>query len=107
MRVHCYTTWDTPEQLEVFLEFGYTFERLLADVGADSSPSARSSWRSSSDGRGGACRARPLSRLSRRRARGVAPLAPDRDPRLDHPRVPIAIYLAWTLIVYFLEPGLR
>jgi hypothetical protein len=33
MRVHCYTTWDTPEQLEVFLERGYTFERLLADVG--------------------------------------------------------------------------
>jgi hypothetical protein len=33
MRVHCYTTWDTPEQLEVFLERGYTFERLLDDVG--------------------------------------------------------------------------
>ncbi|MDQ2983238.1 MAG: hypothetical protein M3R70_04850 [Actinomycetota bacterium] len=31
-RVHCYTTWDTPEQLEVFLERGYTFERMLADV---------------------------------------------------------------------------
>jgi hypothetical protein len=31
--VHCYTTWDTPEQLEVFLERGYTFERLLADIG--------------------------------------------------------------------------
>jgi hypothetical protein len=31
--VHCYTTWDTPAQLEVFLERGYTFERLLADVG--------------------------------------------------------------------------
>jgi hypothetical protein len=30
--VHCYTTWDTPEQLEVFLERGYTFERLLADL---------------------------------------------------------------------------
>ena len=26
MRVHCYTVWDTPEQLEVFLEIGYTFE---------------------------------------------------------------------------------
>jgi hypothetical protein len=34
VRVHCYTTWDTIEQLEVFLERGYTFERLLADVGA-------------------------------------------------------------------------
>ena len=32
-RVHCYTTWDTPEQLEVFLERGYTFERMLADFG--------------------------------------------------------------------------
>jgi hypothetical protein len=31
--VECYTTWDTPEQLEVFLERGYTFERLLADIG--------------------------------------------------------------------------
>jgi len=31
-RVHCYTVWDTPEQLEVFLELGYTFERLLADL---------------------------------------------------------------------------
>ena len=33
--VHCYTTWDTPDQLEVFLERGYTFERMLADVVAD------------------------------------------------------------------------
>jgi hypothetical protein len=32
VRVHCYTTWDTPEQLEVFLERGYTFERMLRDV---------------------------------------------------------------------------
>ena len=31
--VHCYTTWDTPEQLEAFLERGYTFERMLVDVG--------------------------------------------------------------------------
>jgi hypothetical protein len=31
-RVHVYTTWDTPEQLEAFLERGYTFERMLADV---------------------------------------------------------------------------
>jgi len=31
-RVHCYTTWDTPEQLEAFLERGYTFERMLSDV---------------------------------------------------------------------------
>jgi hypothetical protein len=31
-RVHCYTTWDTPEQLEAFLERGYTLERMLIDV---------------------------------------------------------------------------
>jgi hypothetical protein len=32
MRIHCYTTWDTPGQLEAFLERGYTFERMLADL---------------------------------------------------------------------------
>jgi heme-degrading monooxygenase HmoA len=32
MRVHTYTTWDTPEQLEAFLDRGYTFERMLADT---------------------------------------------------------------------------
>jgi hypothetical protein len=32
VRIHCYTTWDTPEQLEAFLERGYTFERMLGDV---------------------------------------------------------------------------
>jgi putative hemolysin len=32
--VHCYTTWDTPSQLEAYLERGYTFERLLADLDA-------------------------------------------------------------------------
>ena len=31
-RIHCYTIWDTPEQLEAFLERGYTFERMLDDV---------------------------------------------------------------------------
>ena len=51
--VHCYTTWDTPGQLEVlpldghdlvveeleaFLERGYTFERLLADIGPGLEP---------------------------------------------------------------------
>ena len=35
VRVHCYTTWDTLAQLEAFMERGYTFERLLADVGGD------------------------------------------------------------------------
>ena len=33
VRLHCYTTWDTPWQLEAFLERGYTLERLLADFG--------------------------------------------------------------------------
>jgi hypothetical protein len=32
VRLHCYTTWDTPSQLEAFLERGYTLERLLADL---------------------------------------------------------------------------
>jgi hypothetical protein len=36
VRVHCYTTWDTLEQLEVFLDRGYTFERMLVDVSEDS-----------------------------------------------------------------------
>jgi hypothetical protein len=33
VRVQCFTTWDTPEQLEAFLERGYTFDRMLSDVG--------------------------------------------------------------------------
>ena len=33
VRAHCYATWDTPDQLDVYLERGYTFDRLLADVG--------------------------------------------------------------------------
>jgi hypothetical protein len=37
VHVHCYTVWDTPEQLEAFLERGYTFARMLADV-ADITP---------------------------------------------------------------------
>jgi hypothetical protein len=39
VRVHCYTTWDTPEQLDAFLERGYTFARMLVDVaGIDAEP---------------------------------------------------------------------
>jgi hypothetical protein len=30
--LHCYSVWDTPEQLEAFLERGYTVERMLGDV---------------------------------------------------------------------------
>jgi hypothetical protein len=37
-RVLCYTNRDTPEQLEDFLERGYTFERMLADVGLQAEP---------------------------------------------------------------------
>jgi hypothetical protein len=33
VRIHCYTSWDTLGQLEAFLERGYTFERLIADLG--------------------------------------------------------------------------
>jgi hypothetical protein len=32
VRIHCFTTWDTPEQLEAYLERGYTLERMLDDV---------------------------------------------------------------------------
>jgi hypothetical protein len=38
VQVHCYTTWDTPDQVEAYLERGYTFERLLADFGAGLEP---------------------------------------------------------------------
>ena len=31
-RITTYSTWDTPEQLEAFLERGYTVERMLVDV---------------------------------------------------------------------------
>jgi hypothetical protein len=30
--LHTYTVWDTPEQLEAFLERGYTVERMLQDI---------------------------------------------------------------------------
>jgi hypothetical protein len=32
VRLHCYSTWDTPEQLEAFGERGYTIQRMLKDV---------------------------------------------------------------------------
>jgi hypothetical protein len=32
VRLHCYSTWDTPEQLEAFGERGYTIQRMLTDV---------------------------------------------------------------------------
>jgi hypothetical protein len=32
MLLHCYTTWDTLEQLEAFVERGYTFQRMIDDV---------------------------------------------------------------------------
>jgi hypothetical protein len=40
-RIHCFTTWDTPEQLGAFLERGYTFERMLIDVADIHSESTR------------------------------------------------------------------
>jgi hypothetical protein len=39
--MNCYSVWDTPEQLEAFLERGYTPERMLADVADIVSPRAR------------------------------------------------------------------
>jgi hypothetical protein len=33
VRIHCYTTWDTLSQQEAFMQRGYTFERLVGDVG--------------------------------------------------------------------------
>jgi hypothetical protein len=33
VRIHLYTTWDTLDQLEVYEARGYTFQRLLADLG--------------------------------------------------------------------------
>ena len=41
VRVDCYTIWDTPEQLEAFLERGYTFERMLKGVANISAQPAR------------------------------------------------------------------
>jgi hypothetical protein len=35
VRLHCYTSWDTEAQLEAFLERGYTFDRMLADLSED------------------------------------------------------------------------
>ena len=32
VRLHCYSTWDTPEQLEAFVERGYSIQRMLMDV---------------------------------------------------------------------------
>jgi hypothetical protein len=32
VQLHCYTTWDTPEQLEAFVERGYTIQRMLMDI---------------------------------------------------------------------------
>jgi len=32
VRLNCYTTLDTPGQLEAFLERGYTVERMLLDI---------------------------------------------------------------------------
>ena len=40
-RIDCYTTWDTPEQLEAFLERGYTVERMLMDVAGVATESSR------------------------------------------------------------------
>ena len=107
VRVHCYTTWDTHEQLEAFLERGYTFERLLADLGGLETPSEPD------DGE-------DLLMAASRAVRPARPLIGYRDVGEDvrHSRravsrawvilaVMVVLYLVWTLIIYFLEPGLR
>ena len=33
IRIDVYTTWDTIDQVEAYLVRGYTFERMLADLG--------------------------------------------------------------------------
>ena len=33
--IDVYTTWDTVDQLDVYLARGYTFERMLADLGLE------------------------------------------------------------------------
>jgi hypothetical protein len=32
VRIYAYSTWDTPEQLEAFIERGYTLARMLRDT---------------------------------------------------------------------------
>ena len=32
MTVHCYTTWDSPAQLDAYLARGYTFARMLGEL---------------------------------------------------------------------------
>ena len=106
VRLHCYTTWDTPWQLEAFLERGYTFERMLARLRRPRAPSGASSWRRSSDGAPSGSRAAPLV--------GYRDVGQDvRHSRRAISRawiilgLMVLVYLGWTLTVYFIEPGLR
>ena len=88
VQLHCYTTWDTPEQLEAFLERGYTVERMLVDIGGRRSRRGPRRWRRSSDV--AACRTtrprRPLvgyQDTGRRRPAGRGGVG---HPGLAHPR---------------------
>ena len=105
MLVHCYTTWDTIEQLEVFLERGYTFMRMLGDV---AELDAEETHRHGED----------LLMASRHSPPARSFGYRDVGQEVRHSRraadrawvilaVLVAVYLAWTLTVYFLEPGLR
>ena len=41
VRIYCYSTWDTPEQLEAYTERGYTLERMLWDIAGIQAESRR------------------------------------------------------------------
>ena len=105
--IHCYTTWDTPEQLEVFLEHGYTFERLLGDVGL-SPRRAHARHGEALLMAAGGMSPRGRSPATATSSDDVRHSRAERHPRRgSSSRASSAIYLTWTLIVYFLEPGLR
>jgi len=41
VRIYCFSTWDTPEQLEAFVERGYTLVRMLRDTAGIEAESTR------------------------------------------------------------------
>ena len=106
VRIHCYTTWDTPWQLEAFLERGYTLRAHARRL--------RRPQRGAQPRHGeGLLMATPEKR-PRDRCSAIATSARTsaiRAGRVNRAWVILAImvvlYLAWTLIVYFFEPGLR
>jgi hypothetical protein len=41
VRIYAYSNWDTPEQLEAFVERGYTLVRMLRDIAGIEAESTR------------------------------------------------------------------